>query len=343
VRHPLFSCAKLRANDKQNFVTLAVQIFVVFYLALAAMAAWLLWNNAAAPDSIKNLGIGFASLLPLLVAILPYLNQEKLENKFSFVLIYDQIEKEMLHSGGIYSDSYLEMFTNLSSEHTKFENSEDFVHGGFDVIEKGIIQSLLTPFPASWKSGSHRGVVHWVEPETSRESHLIALDELREIFRHNPLIATPGILYGDYWSLPPKSKVSLNQRRFSRTVTVTNPYGTLTIEIYSLGGQASGGVWGILERDPKKHLRYLIFTYGVSVTFVVARFKNYEKMASYKVWHENICRVLSEFDWKRVEEKIEKRSTREAIPKLSNSDEKRSGRIRRWAGAILGRFLTPPL
>ena len=70
------------------------------------------------------------------------------------MLIYDSIDKTMLHGYGFnaYSDSYWDMFTNLSlsTKHTNFENFEDFVQGGFDVIEKGIIQSLLTPGPVFW-------------------------------------------------------------------------------------------------------------------------------------------------------------------------------------------------
>jgi hypothetical protein len=300
-------------------VTLAIQIAIVVYVAVAGIAAWLLWNNAAAPDAVKNLGIGFASLLPLLVAILPYLNQEKLENRFSFVLLYDSLNKRAWEGNGWdpYTDSYREMLLNLSlsTKHTQFEDWGHFQDSGYDIIEKGIVQSLLSPGPVFWEGGPR---TNWLEPEGFRLSHILSIDEVREIFRHNSLITTPGILYFEHWSLPPNSTLSAGPRRFSRTITITNPYGALSISIHA-GGGGTKELWGIVEPNAKnrggKIPRYVAVKYDVFLTFVPARFKNYETMVSYKRWYGIISDVLSEFDWKKVEEKIEKERTGEAISK----------------------------
>jgi hypothetical protein len=297
-------------------VTLAIQIAIVLYIAVAAIATWLLWNNAAAPDAVKNLGIGFASLLPLLVSILPYLNQEKLEKEFAVVLVHDRIDKGISEGTGPYLDSYLNMFANLSqsTKHTKIEDIDDFTEAGFDIIEKGIVESLSSPAQLFWEGGPRSRIIETKTPTVSR---ILSMDEVREKFRHNSLITMPGILVSKYWSLPPKSRLSVTQRRFARIIAITNPYGTLTVSIRNPSGRAASEVWGIAERDSKNELRYFHLTYLLSCTFVPARFKNYEKMASYKRWYENISEVLAEFDWKNVEAKMERYRTREAISKLS--------------------------
>ena len=65
--------------------TVIVRIALIFYVLFAGIAVFLLGRNSAAPDSLKNVGILIASILPVLIAVLPYLNPEKIEKHFTFV------------------------------------------------------------------------------------------------------------------------------------------------------------------------------------------------------------------------------------------------------------------
>ena len=313
--------------------TLTVQVMLVLYCVLAIAAAVLLWNNAAAPDALKNTGIAMASILPLLVSVLPYLNEEKLETKFTYILLYDSTQKEITagQPPNAYFSSYIHMFTNLSavSSRPRVDEWTDLMGPpGLDIIEKGILETMLLRFQSQWDIIAETSTGPTFESSTftaagSRDSIRLSLEELRRIFQHNPLISTPGVIVSLNLSLPPGSKLTVNQSQESRTIVITNPYATLTILIESgSGGVAQTGIWGVQEPDPKNMNRYFVVEYRASAVMRLNRFKNYSpQMASYRRWYTNVSRVLSQFDWKRVDEKIERSVTRAALSKSSEQPQ----------------------
>jgi len=75
--------------------TVIVRIALIIYVVIAGSVVFLLGRNSAAPDSLKNVGILIASILPVLIAVLPYLNPEKIEKHFTFALFYDAKDKKI--------------------------------------------------------------------------------------------------------------------------------------------------------------------------------------------------------------------------------------------------------
>ena len=64
---------------------------LILYGASALFTVILMWNNASATDAIKNAGIMCASLLPILIVVLPYLIPEKMSTQYTYALFYDSI------------------------------------------------------------------------------------------------------------------------------------------------------------------------------------------------------------------------------------------------------------
>ena len=86
--------------------TFVVRMALVIYVLIAGFAVVILGKNSAAPDSMKNCGILLASILPVLIAVLPYLNSEKIEKHFTFALFYDAPNKNIIFGidrGGCHS------------------------------------------------------------------------------------------------------------------------------------------------------------------------------------------------------------------------------------------------
>lgn len=307
--------------------TVIVRIALIFYVLFAGIAVFLLERNSAAPDSLKNVGILIASILPILIAVLPYLNPEKIEKHFTFVLLYDAKDKTVISGDtwNSYSHSYIHMFTNLSQVPDALEAvgfPELMESKGLNIIEKGIIQALIMKFATHWDIEVKRfeGPVSTSESWSSRsklKTDIIELAKIRELFKRNPLIIKPGVLVGQQMSLPPKCKIEVETTDKSRTVIFNNPYVTLKITFHASSGMvAQQGIWGVLTSDPASMDRYSIVEYKVDAALSINRTKTYSpEMKNYRRWFENVCDTLSEYDWNVVNKKIERSLNREAISK----------------------------
>ncbi len=327
--------------------TLAVQIMLVVYCILAVSAVFLLWNNAAAPDALKSTGIAMASILPLLVSVLPYLNKEKLETRFTYILLYDSVQKVV--TGGqipnAYYDSYTHMFTNSSAVRSNFKLDKwtDLMGpAGLDIIEKGVVEAMLIRFQNQWDLVTETGGAPTFESlrftsAGSLETVRLSLEQLQQIFEYNPLISTRGVMAPVGLALPPVSKLAVRQSPNSRRIVITNPYATLTILIESAsGGVAQKGILGVQEPDPQNMDRYFLAEYRVSVAMALNRLKNYSpQMELYRRWYANVSEALSQFDWKRVDERIERSLTRAAFSRTSEprQSEERPKIARSFGGA----------
>lgn len=309
------------------FDTFVVRIALIIYVLIAGFAVLILGRNSAAPDSMKNCGILLASILPVLIAVLPYLNSEKIEKHFTFALFYDATNKNII-SGDIlnaYSSSYIHMFTNTSEVvgALKAETLLDMMESkGLDLIEKGIVEALFMKFSIHWdiESRKFEGPVSSSESWDSSsklKSNSLELAKIHEIFKHNPLIATAGVIVHPQICLPPGSKVRVEAMGKSRIIIISNPYVTIRINFYASSGTvAQQGVWGVFTPDPKNMNRYYAIEYKIDSTLFINRMKTYSpEMKHYQRWFENICDTLSRYDWSVIDKKIERNLNREAISK----------------------------
>lgn len=307
--------------------TFIVRIALVLYVLIAGFAVFILGRNSAAPDSLKNVGILIASILPVLIAVLPYLNSEKIEKHFTFALFYDSTSKHIISGNGWnpYSSCYIHMFTNLSQvpDALKAENfSEVMESKGLNLIEKGIVEALLLKFSTHWdiETRKFEGPVSNSESwgsDSKLKTEPVELAKLQEMFKHNPLITKPGILVSTHIHLPPDCKISAEISDKSRTIVFRNSYVTLKIIIHASSGMvAQQGIWGVLVPDAKNMNRYYVIEYKVDSTLFINRLRTYSpEMKHYRRWFENVCDTLSGYDWNVVNKKIERSLNREAISK----------------------------
>ena len=235
--------------------SIIIRAALFLYAIFAFIAIYLIWKNVAAPDALKNTGIVFASIIPILIAALPYIISEKWSDEFHYILIYDSDEKQIVdgESPNAYESSYREMFLNLSlaPESLRANHFNDFMGApGLDIIEKGILEAMMVRFMSHWD------IVYseWQGPTymafRGRKGSInnvqkISLNEIKSIFQHNPLISKKGIIAYSNLALPPESKLITAHSDKCRNISIENRFGKVTIEIRSSGGGAAQqGIWG---------------------------------------------------------------------------------------------------
>ena len=309
---------------------------LILYCLIAIFSVVLLWQNAAASDSLKNAGIVLASILPVLISILPYINAVKLEKKFTFILLYDSKLSQITtgnNNNNPYIAGYREMFTNLTNHPDSLSSKEpqEFMgNKGLNLIEKGILQSLILEFPLQWDFiPNHYRFPGATSLECDRGENLqvekINLSELKMIFKHNQLIQYDDVICGNDICLPPKSmlKAEANEQNKSRTIIINNPFLALTIKVlWTASMPLQQGLWGILEDATTDIKRFHVIVFRVSITAKLNSFKVYSpEMASYKRWFENICDTLSGYDWQNIEKKTQEKLTQDAILKILKGKE----------------------
>lgn len=93
--------------------SVTVRIMLAVYFVATLIAVGIIWWTAAAPDTLSNGGIILASLLTLLVAVVPYFSKVTLELKFNYVLFYDSTNNSLVTGGfaNTYASQYVPMFT----------------------------------------------------------------------------------------------------------------------------------------------------------------------------------------------------------------------------------------
>ena len=144
------------------------------------------------------------------------------------------------------------------------------------------------------------------------------MTEVQRIFKHNPLISSPGIIVYQGINIPPNCDIKAEVAGQKRTMTFITPYGILRIVINPwYGGVAQQGIRGVLKVNPQNKNRYYAIHYLVNVSFSLNRWKVYSpEMKDYKRWFENICEILSKYDWEVIDNKIEKDLNRKAVSKV---------------------------
>ncbi len=302
--------------------SIILRIFVIIYLAIAAIVSVLLWRNSAAPDALRNAAILIATILPVVITVIPYFKQESVEKDFTFVFFYDSHEKTLIggDSFGDYESNYLYMFTNLPADSLKAENLDDAYEKVLNIIEKGILQALLVKFNSHWdiEIKKFKGPVGKSESwggNSNVNKKKITANEIQEAFSHNPLVTT--IVPVDMF-VPPDMVIKFEKNNKFRTIVFENSYVTLKIPIHHYAAMvAQHGVWGVLKPDKNNMNRYYLVEFRASAILYPNKSKLYSpEMKYYKKWFKNICDILDQYDWNTVDQQIENSLNRKVISKI---------------------------
>jgi hypothetical protein len=305
-----------------------IRVLAVLYGIIVFGVIVLIWLNASAPDVSKNIGIMFAALLPIAIAVLPYTNKDTKSSEYNFVLFYNSKSQTLETTGYLnpYFLRYGPMFSNLSKapEGMMGPAKPEFFAPtiGLDIIEKGIIDSFHGHFFNHWamerienrtpSSISIRGRPYSKETGTS-----VSIEDIRKLFSHNKLISSPDILTWEKLSLPPGCEIKARQEERQRIIRFKDKYLSTEISIIYTGFHLlQQPVWGLLPLDREDMFRYYELYYLVNLKTEFSRFRRYSPaMEDHERWYENVAEMLSKYDWANVNRRIQENMQRKAIYK----------------------------
>jgi hypothetical protein len=309
-----------------------VKISLSGYVCVVIFIIWLLWRNSAAPDSLTNIGILLASMLPVLVAVLPYLKSEKIERNFQYIFLYDTKAKKFIEGNqqSQYQFNYMDM---ISFVNTDANNLQEASSKGLDIIETGIVRALLFKFSHHWDIETTKRIGPlWICEETTHASkhkkEVIDSNNLQKLLSHNKTFSLNENLSPTKLAIPPNSHLQIKQEENSRIIEFNNSYVVLKIT-YRLSESSviQQGVNGIFVRepneiasnDPEVMFRYYAIVYKINTELSIKAARIHApETEDYRKWFENICYVLSKFDWTYINEQIEKSSLKKAIGEISD-------------------------
>lgn len=303
---------------------------VVYYGVLACLFIFLLWRNASAPDALKNTGVVLASILPIALLVLPYLNSETIEKRYTYMLLFDSKRNTLIggQEPNLYSSAYIPMFTNLGGLKDALTGNswtEVMDKKGFDLIERGALEALQRKFSISWDYASvskFKGPGFQSEQftftDTSSKNTEITLSQLQTIFKHNRLISHPGVDVFPKLILPPDSTIQTEQTDSERTIKISNPKLSVQIRITGqMGGAQQQGIWGVQSPDPDDMNRFIGMFYGVSVIGEIGSTWVYSpEMTAYRRYFDNLSDVLSTYDWEKIDHDIHDHVFRKSMSKI---------------------------
>jgi hypothetical protein len=307
-----------------------VKIALIVYGLLACAFIILLWRNASAPDALKNTGVVIASILPIALLVLPYLNSETIEKRYTYMLLFDSKRKTLIwgQEPNLYHSAYIPMFANLGGLNNALTSNswtEVMDTNGVDLIERGVLEALQRKFSASWDLASvskFKGPGFQSEQftftDTSSNRTEIALTQLQTIFTHNRIITHPGVVVFPNLILPPDSTIQTEQTGHERTIKISNSKLSVQIRITrQMGGPQQQGIWGVQPPDPEDMNRYTGMFYGVSVIGKIGSTWVYSpEMTAYRRWFDNISDVLSTYDWEKIDHDIHDYVFRKSMSKI---------------------------
>jgi len=306
-----------------------IKIILVAYAIFAGIVFFLLWQNAAAPDASKNVGILVASILPIAILVFPYFKAETNTTYLNFSLFYDSKDKLIItgfNGGNLnpYAYQYMSMFTGLhGNDALKASDLSEAQTKGFNIIENGILQALMLKFFNNWDIDINRFQGPVAISETwggsfQNSKEIVSSKVIQKIFKDNPIIAS-GSLPGFNLILPPKTTIKTKKKdNLFPVIILDNPYITAEISVSSISAiVAQHGVWGFINVDPTNINRYYVIEYKTAVSLKLKSGKVYSPETSdYKRWFQNILDILKRFDWSVVDKETERSLTRKAVSKI---------------------------
>ena len=306
----------------EEIMHIFIRIVLVLYLIIAAIATWILFRNPDAEDFPKNAGIFFVGIVPILLALYPYLKIDRKSIQANLVLIYDTHSGEIINGpkGSEYLRRYGTMLSNLDKTEALSSKSYDelFSGKGINIVEKGILEAILFEFHGGWDiENNPREGFNVSSPGTpilTTESIEIPIHEIRASFLSNPYITDPEVFRAprDYMSLPPESKIVVEgDGNIRKTIKLENPILPVKLHIMASGATpATDGIWGLRDEDLS---RYYVIDFYITLSAETKWAQRYPKnIGKYWNWFNNLSSICRSFDWKVIEEKDilrQKRST----------------------------------
>jgi len=304
-----------------------VKVSLICYGVFACVSIFLLWQNASAPDALKNAGIVVASILPIAISALPYLTLETIEKRLNYMWLFDT-DLKWITQGRVpnpYFIAYIPMFANLPENSFSANSFSDLMgEQGLDFVERGVLEGLLSRFHHAWDivstskfKGPGFSSFEFVSG-TSSEKTAIPLPRLQTIFKHNKWISQQGIVVMPQLVLPPNSQFEVESNEQGRTIKITNPMLPVKISMSAqMGGVQQQGIWRVQSPDPQNMNRYYAVFFRVSISGELNRTRVHSpEMTLYRRWFENLTEALSMFDWERIDNDIQQTSLREAVSKI---------------------------
>ena len=229
-----------------------------------------------------------------------------------------------------YSSAYSVVTTNLGeSGITNIENPADLMGDkGLDLMERGILESLLQRFWVIWdfdyKDGAGPGF-SFSEGRanfTAKRSEVKA-ESLRKIFDKNEVLQLPSSINYDKIVLPPNTRISNERADHERTIQFINSKLRVSISIRALmSGPLQDGIWGVFEKDPEDMNRFSGCTYVITVSRSKNLLFSYDpEMPVLDRWYQNICQRIAVLDWQRINDAIEKDRFRKTMSKVLGSTQ----------------------
>lgn len=296
--------------------------FLSLYVLVAAAVVFILFRNSGASDSLQNVSILFAGLIPAVIAVVPYLSSSKQSEEFSYYLFFDEPTGSAISFPlSPYESAYFGAFANLDAQY--FSINADGRGGGeeqdkwlaetknlgFDLLERMILQNLVMHFGMHWDLTFSKRITPIGQSQSGRSNSgivgtRIPLRSIQNAFPHNPLISNiMTTIEGAGLTVPPGGSFSASQidpgRFEQRIITIDSPGATMNITIaWSSGGEVPSPFMGVQLPNPA-------WSYGYSVNVDVAYHKNDVARTAHEDWFNGVTHVLSEADWGNVEAAVE--------------------------------------
>ncbi|MCK5416484.1 hypothetical protein KAI92_03595 [Candidatus Parcubacteria bacterium] len=315
-------------------------VFVPVYIVMTVFTAYLIWKNSASNDSLKNGGIAIAALLPVFIAVLPYLNIHEKKDNLVFNLIYDSNTKQIITGKPFspYDCAYIPVFANLPEEFIKSENIKDFMDTrGLNLIEKGIVSELVLNFSSNWDYKTVKQITPFGKNITHQQSDSkytkLNLKQVTNLFPYNPIISTPGVIVGGGLVLPPNSSLLTSTTNKERIITINNTKAKTTIKINPSSFMViQKGLNGILDPDPQNMNRYFLISYNISLYMKPKRFEMYSpEMPNHERWYNNLIDIFKKMTWEEIEKKNKQLLLDNAVKEIL--DNKKNSEIDEQADA----------
>lgn len=308
---------------------IVTKVIIIFYALAATMVSVILWQNAGDTGTKTNIAIIFSSLITVGAIAFTYTKREGLYDKFTYVLLLDQKSGNILTGEypNPYESRYTWMFSNTATLRSEYNSKKPFDElmgrKGLRIIEYGILNLLTTRFGSGWdihiqKMKSLYGIEEsWGNNLGSKPGTHLSIQDLRNVFSENPIVASTKTIVGNGLYFPPGTRISSERSENNTSSININGSGFYTqIHILaSSGGVVPNKIWGIINHNDK--LDILGFNYHISVeTRISPLVFNKKARTAILNWHKNIAELLSVYDWTAVEDDADRKMNRAATAKV---------------------------
>lgn len=211
-------------------------------------------------------------------------------------------------TGSLYPTVYDVLTRANKEESVKLQKSDELALDCVEIeifnglSEKSINGWASTSVPIMVKSQFNSGGTTY--PGTMREKDGIVLSraDVARQFKDNPLFKywAPGIL------LPPNTKFSVSRKDGTAEWNLSNEYVGVSLKLFpSLGVPVTGSVWGLTDGRQGQNVSAWVVVGNLHVKFKNKMLGD-KKMSYYRAWVDNLMIVLNSFDWKTIEDELQK-------------------------------------